>query len=152
MLLLELVSVEEPADMPVEPDEDVEVDGSVRVLLVVEPVLPVVAVPLAPMLDVPVEPEPVAPVEPVPLAPMLDVPLFAEDEVAPVVELLSPACALVASGALEALVPPPPLDEPPDCAKAMPPTARAAAAASVVRVFLVFVMSCSLNGLTPKGE
>jgi len=104
---------------------------------------------------------------PVPLAPMLDVLLLSELEavlfvlevlgvdedvvpLAPIVALLSPAWAFVASGALEALVPAPP-EAPPVCAMAMPPTARAAAAARVVRVFLVVLMSCSLNGLTPKG-
>jgi len=47
----------------------------------------------------------------------------------------------------EALVPPA------DCARAMPLTVSAAAAARVVNVFLIWVMmSCSLNGKPAKGS
>lgn len=101
---------------------------------------------------------------PVPLAPMLDVPV---DELLGVVslllvsvellvellgvELVEPVAEFVLGDALvveEALVPPPedapvpePALEPPVCATAMPPMASAAAAASVVSVFFVVVMS-----------
>lgn len=54
------------------------------------------------------------------------------------IELLVPGVLLVD----EALVPPPPLvPAPPVCATAKPPMASAAAAANVVSVFLVVVMS-----------
>jgi hypothetical protein len=140
---LELVSLDEPDE-----DDRLLFDDDESVLLGVDDaVLDVLPVPLAPMLDVLLLSE-------------LEAVLFELEELlgvdedvvplAPIVALLSPACAFVASGALEALVPAPP-EAPPVCAMAMPPTARAAAAARVVRVFLVVLMSCSLNGLTPKG-
>jgi hypothetical protein len=141
-LPLELVSLDEPDD-----DRLLFVEDESVLLGVDDAELDVLPVPLAPMLDVLLLSE-------------LETVLFELEEVlgvdedvvplAPIVALLSPAWALVASGALEALVPVPP-DAPPVCAMAMPPTARAAAAARVVRVFLV-LMSCSLNGLTPKGD
>ncbi len=103
-------------------------------------VLPVV--PLAPML-LPLEPavplEPAAPVEPlaplVPLAPVVPpvLPLVLGEVVVSVLEEPEPAV-------LEPEVPLPEV-----CATANPPRARAAAAARVVRVFLLVVMSCSLK-------
>lgn len=100
---------------------------------------------------------------PVPLAPMLDVPveLLGDEALLLVsvellvellgVELVEPVAEFVLGVELfieEALVPPPadvpepePALEPPVCATAMPPMASAAAAASVVSVFFVVVMS-----------
>lgn len=115
-----------------------------------------------------IELEPVVPLEPVvlpvPLAPMLDV-LGLEELLAVLLELelglvelevellgvllVEPVALLVLGVVLfvdEALVPPAP-DEPDepelplDCAMAKPPMASAAAAANVVSVFLVVVMS-----------
>lgn len=108
---------------------------------------------------------------PVPLAPMLDVPveellgdvslLLVSVELLLVellgMELVEPVAELVLGVVLfveEALVPPLPEDAPvpelPVCATAMPPMASAAAAASVVSVFFVVVMSFrSLKGKLP---
>jgi hypothetical protein len=102
---------------------------------------------------------------PVPLAPMLEVPLellgaallLVSVELLGV-ELVEPVAELVLGVVLfvvEALVPPPDEDEPvpePElvCATAMPPMASAAAAANVVSVFFVVVMSIrSLKGKLP---
>jgi hypothetical protein len=130
--------------------EDDEVDWSVLV------------VPLAPMLDEPVElPGLAVLLLPVPLAPMLDVPLelpglaavlplgvvelLGIDELLLGVELVEPvdeSVLGVVGPVVEALVPPlEPLEPPLVCAMAMPPMASAAAAANVVSVFLVVVMS-----------
>jgi hypothetical protein len=97
---------------------------------------------------------------PVPLAPMLDVPLELLGVAALLVsvdvllellgvELVEPVAEFVLGVVLfveEALVPPPADDVPvpelePVCATAMPPMASAAAAANVVSVFFVVVMS-----------
>jgi hypothetical protein len=103
-------------------------------------------VPLAPMLDVPLELGAFA----VLLLDVLGVELVVPE--APIVlELFLLASVLLY--VLEALVPPEsPLEPlvPPVCAIAMPPTARAAAAARVVSVFFVVVMSCSLNETNPR--
>jgi hypothetical protein len=88
----------------------------------------------------------------VPLAPMLDVPVELLGEVELLYELLGVVLldvlpAVPWSGVLlvvdEALVPPAAEPEPdePVCAMAKPPMASAAAAANVVSVFLVVVMS-----------
>lgn len=96
----------------------------------------VLPVPLAPML-LPLEPavplEPEVPVEP--LAPVVPpvLPLVLGEVVVSVLEEPEPAV-------LEPEVPLPEV-----CATANPPRARAAAAARVVRVFLLVVMSCSLK-------
>jgi hypothetical protein len=136
-------------DMPVDEELDVSVLllvlGAEYVLLV----LPVLPVPLAPMLDVPLLSE-LLDVLGEALAEPLSEPLLVPD--APIVlELFLLASVLLL--VLDALVPPVPdvPELPPVCAMAMPPTARAAAVARVVSVFLVVVMSCSLNGQTPKG-
>jgi hypothetical protein len=141
-----LVSVDE---LLVDEDDDVSVLLGAAAVLDDESV-----VPLAPMLVVPV-----------PL--VLDLLVSLEVLGVLLVELLGVpddapmvlALFLLASTVLdvpEALVPPPeepPLAPPLDCATAIPLTARAAAAARVVSVFLVLVMmSCSLNGKPPKGS
>ncbi len=126
----------------------------------VEPEAPVVLlpVPLAPMLLVPDVPVPAA-VEPLVLPVALGVlDVLGELDVLGVlgvlVELeprLLPLPLVPAPVAPVVPEVPAPLVEPPEVwATANPPMARAAAAASVVRVFLVVVISNSLNG-TPKG-
>ncbi|HUR89023.1 MAG TPA: hypothetical protein VMZ74_08050 [Ramlibacter sp.] len=147
--------VELPELLPVSLDEDMPVDD---VSLLV-PVL-LVPVPLAPMLVVLLflELSAVVSVEDVlGAALMLELVLgvalvLAEPLVLPVapIELELFLLASVVLEVPEALVPPWPAllpDVPalplPDCANAIPPNARAAAAASVVNVF---IMSCSLNG------
>lgn len=96
----------------------------------------VLPVPLAPML-LPLEPAaPLEPLDPaVPLAPVVPpaLPLVLGEAVLSVLEEPEPAV-------LEPEVPLPEV-----CATANPPRARAAAAARVVRVFLLVVMSCSLK-------
>jgi hypothetical protein len=101
-------------------------------LVLVSPLVLLPGVPLAPIVALPVPLEPV--VAPVPvvllsLEPAAELPL-------PVVELPVPVLAPVA--ALESVVPEVP--EPLVWARAKPPMARAAAAARVVRVFLVVDM------------
>jgi hypothetical protein len=84
----------------------------------------------------------------------LGVPLVLEPVVLPVPE--APVCEPpvlpgLAPVALEPLLVPEEPDAPPVCAIATPPMARAAAAARVVRVFLVVLMLNSLMQ-TPKGN
>jgi hypothetical protein len=147
-----------------------EVDVSVLLLVPpldpVVPLLVVVSVLLAPVVP-PLEPAVLPVLLPVPLAPIEDVPpvLLLPVPLAPVlleddgdvalpddgVALVEPAPGLVL-GLLGVvveleLVPPAPPDEPepPLCARATPPMARAAAAARVVRVFLVVDMRLLLG-------
>ena len=110
----------------------------------------VLAVPDAPMLVVPlllavVSVEVVLDV--LGAALVLAEPLTVPEPEAPMVLELFLLASVLPVLVAEALVPPGLPDAPdvplPDCANAMPPTARAAAAASVVNVF---IMSCSLNG------
>lgn len=134
------------------------------------PVPVVEPVPLAPMLDVPV---------PVPLAAVLPEPVVLDEElllgevlelllgevlllepefmleeglllVVPLVPVVGPPLAPVAA-LLPVPEPPVPEEEPEDCARATPPMARAAAAAKVVRVFFVLIMSNSLIA-DPQGD
>ncbi len=142
-------------------------------LLPLEPVPAVVPLPIVPLpavLPLPVAPLPVVPLLAVPLPDVLPVPLAVlPDEVPePVVPELEPE--VVVLGEVVPALPPlvlGPVDEPagpvlpvpavapvallPDplpalWAIAYPPNANAAAAARVVRVFLLVVMCCSLNG------
>jgi hypothetical protein len=130
----ELLVVSEPELEPMLDDDEV----SLLVLEFIEPL--VLPVPLAPMLVVPLLSELLAVLPVEPFSEELDLP-----EAPIVLEsfLFSPELAfvpLVAEALVpELLVPLVPLV----CAMAMPPTARAAAAASVVSVFLVVLMSCS---------
>lgn len=131
----------EPVSLDDIPDDD---DVSLLGAVLAAPL--VLSVPLAPMLDVP---EPYVPELVLALGVVLDVELLGVEVLVPLVPDAPMVLELflLASVALlvpEALVPPAPpepdVPELPDCAKAMPPTARAAAAARVVSVFLVDVM------------
>jgi hypothetical protein len=131
----------EPMVEPVEPDEPV--------VLPVVPLAPMLLVPLPvvpePLAEEPVVPEPLEPVVEPRLLPLPDVPL----PVAPVVPVVLPEP--VVPEPVAPVVPEPLVELPEVWATANPPMARAAAAASVVRVFLVVDMSNSLNG-NPEGS
>lgn len=108
--------------------------------LLIVPLPLLLPVPLAPMLDVPLEVPGLAAVLPLGVVELLGI-----DELLLGVELVEPvdeSVLGVVGPVVEALVPP--LDPPVPplvCAMAMPPMASAAAAANVVSVFLVVVMS-----------
>ena len=139
-------------------DVDAVLDDGDEVSLLVVPVEPLVlpvvpAVPLAPMLDVlgVVELFAVLEVEPLGLVELEVDPdgvLLVELDGVLLVEPVALLVLGVVSFVDEALVPPAPVPDepdepelPPDCAMAKPPMASAAAAANVVSVFLVVVMS-----------
>jgi hypothetical protein len=108
-------------------------------LLEFEPYVDVL-VPLAPMLVVLLLSELLAVLLDEPLGDALDVPVARDAPIVALSCVLLPVLAALGADTpallLEPLVPL-------VCAMAMPPTARAAAAASVVSVFLVVLMSCS---------
>jgi hypothetical protein len=116
----------------------------VSVLLAVLPVVP--AVP-------PDEPEALGLLSVVLLEPDVVPPLLGLVLLLPLVEGLAPGLVLVLGLELLPAAPVLPPDEPvlPEVwASDKPPTASAAAAARVVRVFLVVIMYCSLSG-NPEG-
>ncbi len=125
------------------------------VVLLPLPVMPlpdaVLPLPVVPLPDA-VLPEPIVPeLEPLALGVVVDEPVLPEPMVP-----LEPAAPLVLGDVAdepEPDVPEPlvPLLEPELCANDSPPMASAAAAARVVRVFLVVIMSYSLSEETPKG-
>lgn len=136
----------------------------VVLLLPVVPLLPAVVLPL-PVVPLPeaVLPLPVVPLpEAVLPLPVVPLPVVVLPELAPaegVVLLLELGDVVVSLDEgvepvvdeLEPAVPEPEVPLPEVCAIAKPPNAKAAAAARVVRVFLVVVISNSLSG-NPEGE
>jgi hypothetical protein len=112
--------------------------------LLPEPVV-VLPLPLVPLLPAAVLPELVLPAEPVLGPPVLAAPA------PPVPEPVAPDPLVPGDADEPEPVVPEPLLLPDVCASDSPPMAKAAAAARVVRVFLVVIMSYSLSG-NPEGN